>query len=84
NTQGYVMAQTMVQVLKQAGDDLTRDNVMRQASNIRNFEIDMLMPGIRVNTSPDDLAPIKSMQLRRLVGERWQPFGTIIDAASSP
>jgi len=84
NAQGYVMAQTMVQVLKQAGDDLTRDNVMRQASNIRNFEIDMLMPGINVSTSPDDLAPIKSMQLRRLVGERWQPFGTVIDANSGP
>jgi branched-chain amino acid transport system substrate-binding protein len=71
NAQGYVMAQALVQVLKQAGDDLTRQNIMGQAANIRNLEIDMLMPGIRINTSPDDFAPVKSMQLRRLVGERW-------------
>jgi ABC-type branched-subunit amino acid transport system substrate-binding protein len=84
NTQGYVMAQTLVQVLKQAGDDLTRQNIMRHAANIRNLEIDMLMPGIKVNTGPDDFAPVKSMQLRRLVGERWQPFGPVIEAAAGP
>jgi ABC-type branched-subunit amino acid transport system substrate-binding protein len=84
NAQGYVMAQTLVQVLKQAGDDLTRQHIMRQAANIRNLEIDMLMPGIRINTSPDDFAPVKSMQLRRLVGERWQPFGQVIEAAAGP
>jgi ABC-type branched-subunit amino acid transport system substrate-binding protein len=84
NAQGYVMAQALVQVLKQAGDDLTRQNIMGQAANIRNLEIDMLMPGIRINTSPDDFAPVKSMQLRRLVGERWQPFGQVIEAADSP
>lgn len=84
NTQGYVMAQTMVQVLKQAGDNLTRENVMRQAAGLKGLELDMLMPGIRISTGPDDFAPIKSMQLRRLVGERWQPFGQVIEANSGP
>lgn len=84
NTQGYVMAQTMVQVLKHAGDELTRENVMRQAANIRGLKLDMLMPGIQISTSPDDFAPIKSVQLRRLVGERWQPFGQVIEANSGP
>lgn len=84
NTQGYVMAQTMVQVLKQAGDNLTRENVMRQAAGMKGLELDMLMPGIKISTGPDDFAPIKSMQLRRLVGERWQPFGQVIEANSGP
>jgi branched-chain amino acid transport system substrate-binding protein len=79
NAQGYVMSQLLVQVLKQSGDDLTRANVMRQAANIKQTEFDMLMPGIRISTSPDDFAPVKSMQLRRIAGERWQPFGSVID-----
>ena len=84
NTQGYIMAQTMVQVLKQAGDNLTRDNIMRQAASLKSLELDMLMPGIKISTGPDDFAPIKSVQLRRLVGERWQPFGQVIEANSGP
>ncbi len=84
NAQGYLMAQLMTDVLKRAGNDLTRENVMRQAANIRDLELDMLIPGIRINTSPDDFAPIKSMQLRKLVGERWEPFGSIIDAGKGP
>jgi len=84
NTQGYIMAQAMVQVLKQAGDNLTRDNIMRQAASIKGLELDMLMPGVRISTGPDDFAPIKSVQLRRLVGERWQPFGSVIEANSGP
>ncbi|MGY4623382.1 branched-chain amino acid transport system substrate-binding protein [Bradyrhizobium sp. USDA 4486] len=84
NTQGYVMAQALVHVLKQAGDDLTRENIMRQAAAIRGLEIDMLMPGIKVTTGPDDFAPVESIQLRRLVGERWQAFGPVIEAATDP
>ncbi|TXJ13769.1 MAG: branched-chain amino acid ABC transporter substrate-binding protein [Afipia sp.] len=84
NTQGYIMAQAMVQVLKQAGDNLTRENIMRQAASIKGLELDMLMPGIKISTGPDDFAPIKSIQLRRLVGERWQPFGPVIEANSGP
>jgi len=84
NTQGYIMAQAMVQVLKQAGDNLTRDNIMRQAASIKGLELDMLMPGVKISTGPDDFAPIKSIQLRQLVGERWQPFGPVIEANSGP
>ncbi len=84
NAQGYVMAQVMAQVLKQAGDTLTRENIMRQAANIKDLEIDMLMPGIKVSTSPNDFAPVKSIQLRRLVGERWQAFGPVIEAGAGP
>ena len=84
NTQGYIMAQAMVQVLKQAGDNLTRENIMRQAASIKGLELDMLMPGIKISTGPDDFAPIKSIQLRRLVGVRWQPFGPVIEANSGP
>lgn len=84
NTQGYVMAQAMVQVLKQTGDNLTRENIMRQAASIKGLELDMLMPGIKISTAPDDFAPIKSIQLRRLVGERWQPFGPVIEANPGP
>jgi branched-chain amino acid transport system substrate-binding protein len=82
NTEGYIVSQVLVQVLKQAGDDLTRQNIMRQAANIKDLEIDMLMPGIKINTSPDNFAPVESMQLRRLVGERWQPFGEVINPSS--
>ena len=84
NTQGYVMAQALVQVLKQAGDNLTRENIMQQASNLKDLELDMLMTGIKLKTSADDFAPIKSLQLRRLVGERWQPFGPVIEAGAGP
>lgn len=84
NTQGYVMAQAMVRVLKQTGDNLTRENIMRQAASIKGLELDMLMPGIKISTAPDDFAPIKSIQLRRLVGERWQPFGPVIEANPGP
>jgi len=72
NSMGYVMAQVMVHVLKRAGEDLTRENIMRQASNIRDLQPDLLLPTIRVNTSPDDFAPLKSIELRRLVGDHWQ------------
>jgi len=78
NTQGYLMAQLLVRVLKRAGNDLTRENIMRQAGNIKDLELDMLPPGIKINTGPDDFAPIESMQLRRLMGERWEPFGPVI------
>jgi branched-chain amino acid transport system substrate-binding protein len=81
NTQGYIMAQVMVDVLRRSGDTLTRENVMRQAASIKDLEIDMLMPGIKVNTSSASHAPLKLMQLRRFAGERWQPFGPVIDAS---
>jgi ABC-type branched-subunit amino acid transport system substrate-binding protein len=72
---GFNSAQTLVQVLKQCGDNLTRENVMRQAANLRDFRSTNLLPGITINTSPTDFAPIKQVQLRRFKGERWELFG---------
>jgi branched-chain amino acid transport system substrate-binding protein len=76
---GYGVAQTMVQVLKQAGDDLTRANVMKQAASLKDFEPDTLLPGIKINTSPTDFAPIKQLQMMRFKGEKWELFGDIIN-----
>jgi ABC-type branched-subunit amino acid transport system substrate-binding protein len=72
---GFNSAQTLVQVLKQCGDNLTRKNVMKQAASLKNFRSTNLLPGITINTSPIDFAPIKQVQLRRLKGEGWELFG---------
>jgi branched-chain amino acid transport system substrate-binding protein len=77
---GYNVAQTMVQVLKQAGDNLTRENVMKEAANLKNLETDGLLPGIKINTGPTDFAPISSVQLMRFKGETWERFGEILSA----
>ena len=69
---------TMVQVLKQCGDDLTRENVMKQAASIKDFELRRLLPGIKVNTSPTDFSPIEQLQLQQFDGESWELFGEII------
>jgi branched-chain amino acid transport system substrate-binding protein len=81
NVYGYTAAQTLVQVLKQCGDDLTRENIMKQAANLKNLELPMLMPGIKINTSPTDFFPIEQEQLGKFDGTRWVRFGKIIDAA---
>jgi branched-chain amino acid transport system substrate-binding protein len=78
NVGGYSFAQTLVQVLKQCGDDLTRENVMKQAANLKNFTLPMLLPGVTINTSPTDYAPIKQVQMARFDGERWERFGPVI------
>lgn len=78
NVYGYGVAQTLVQVLKQCGDNLTRENVMRQAASLKNFETDTGLPGIRLNTGPDDYAPIESVQLSRFDGKTWVRFGEIM------
>jgi branched-chain amino acid transport system substrate-binding protein len=75
---GYLTAQTLVQVLKQCGDDLTRENVMKQAANLKDLELGMLLPGIKINTGPDDYYPIKQMQMSRFNGEYGELFGPII------
>jgi branched-chain amino acid transport system substrate-binding protein len=75
---GYGAAQTLVQVLKQCGDDLTRDNVMKQAASLKDFQPDTLLPGIKINTSPADFAPIKELQMMRFKGEKWDLFGDIM------
>jgi len=74
NVYGYLAAQTMVQVLKQCGNDLTRENVMRQAANL-NLALPLLQPGITISTGPKDFFPIKQMRLQRFDGKRWVPFG---------
>jgi ABC-type branched-subunit amino acid transport system substrate-binding protein len=75
---GYGVAQTMVQVLKQCGDNLTRENIMKQAANLKDFRTEVLLPGIKINTSPTSFAPISSLQLVQFKGERWVLFGDII------
>ena len=75
---GYAVAQTMVQVLKQCGDDLTRENVMKQAASLKDFRTEVLLPGIKINTSPSHFAPISQLQLMQFKGERWVLFGDVI------
>jgi branched-chain amino acid transport system substrate-binding protein len=77
NVYGYAVAQTLVKVLQQCGDDLTRDNVMKQATNL-NVQLPMLLPGVRIATSPTDYRVIKDMQLGRFNGRMWQRFGGIV------
>jgi branched-chain amino acid transport system substrate-binding protein len=81
NVYGYNVAQTLVQVLKQCGNDLSRANVMKQAANLKNFELGMLLPGIKINTSPTDFYPIEQEQLAKFNGETWVRFGEIFDAS---
>jgi len=78
NLYGYVEAEAMVQVLKQCGDTLTRDNVMKQAASLKNFHSDLMLPGVMVNTSADDYFPIEQMQLMKFNGETWELFGDVI------
>jgi branched-chain amino acid transport system substrate-binding protein len=75
---GYLAAQTLVAVLRQSGDNLTRDNVMKQAASLKNLELGMLLPGIKINTSPNDFAPIKQMQMERFNGETYELFGPVM------
>jgi ABC-type branched-subunit amino acid transport system substrate-binding protein len=77
---GYAAAQTMVQVLKQSGDNLTRENVMKQAASLKDFTPDTLIPGIRVNTGPNDFAPIEQLKMMRFKSGQWELFGDIISA----
>ncbi|MCK1540517.1 ABC transporter substrate-binding protein [Bradyrhizobium sp. 147] len=77
---GYAAAQTMVKVLQMCGDDLTRENVMKQAASLKDFEPDTLLPGIKINTAPDDFAPIEQLQMMRFRGKKWELFGDIISS----
>ncbi|ETR76997.1 branched-chain amino acid ABC transporter substrate-binding protein [Afipia sp. P52-10] len=76
---GYNQAIGLVQVLKQCGDDLTRENVMKQAANL-DFEISTQLPGIRIKTSPTDFFPMEQLQMMRFTGERWEFFGPVLDS----
>ena len=75
---GYNYAQTMIHVLQACGDDLTRENIMKQAASIKGLQLEGVLPGITINTSATDFAPIKQFQLRKFKGERWELFGDVI------
>jgi branched-chain amino acid transport system substrate-binding protein len=77
---GYTVAQGLVHVLKQCGDDLTRENVMKQAASIKDLALGGLLPGIKVNTSSTDFAPISQFQLMKFKGETWERFGEVMNA----
>ena len=79
NVTPYVAAQALVQVLRQCGDELTRQNVMRQAASLRNVRLSMLLPGVMLNTSPSDYYPIKQLRLQRFDGRTWIPLGDVSD-----
>ncbi|HXU89104.1 MAG TPA: ABC transporter substrate-binding protein [Methylomirabilota bacterium] len=81
NVYGYTAAQGLVHVLKQCGNDLSRENVMKQAANIKDLSLPMLLPGIKVNTGPKDFYPIEQEQLVKFDGERWVRFGETYDAS---
>ncbi|MEA2838713.1 MAG: branched-chain amino acid transport system substrate-binding protein [Methylobacteriaceae bacterium] len=77
---GYNSAMAMMQVLKQCGDDLSSDNILKQALNLKDIELPMLLPGIKVNTSPTDHLPVEQMQMMRFDGKQWVRFGEVLDA----
>jgi branched-chain amino acid transport system substrate-binding protein len=80
NGYGYNVAILMTHVLKQCGNDLSRENIMRQAASVKNLELPLLLPGIKVNTSATDFAPIEQEQLAKFNGEKWDLFGELFDA----
>jgi branched-chain amino acid transport system substrate-binding protein len=75
---GYGAAQTMAKVIDMCGDDLTRANVMKQAASLKNFAPDTLLPGVKINTSATNFAPIEQLQMMRFKGDKWELFGDII------
>jgi branched-chain amino acid transport system substrate-binding protein len=79
NTYGFSTAQLMVYVLKQCGDDLTRENVLKQASSLKNVQLDLALPGILANTTPTDYRVNRQLQMMKFNGERWELFGPIIE-----
>jgi branched-chain amino acid transport system substrate-binding protein len=80
NIYGYTVGQTLQAALKQCGDDLTRENVMRQAASLKNLRLDTLLPGIFITTTPSDYAPIEAVQLQRFNGKQWELFGDVMSS----
>ncbi len=83
NVYGPSNAASVVQVLKQCGDELTRENVMKQAASLHDFTVPMLLPGIKINTGPTDFAPVKQVQMARFDGTQWRLFGPLIAGAAT-
>jgi branched-chain amino acid transport system substrate-binding protein len=81
---GYGAAQTLAKVLELCGDDLTRANVMKQAASLKDFTPDTLLPGVKINTGPNDFAPISQLQMQRFKGEKWEQFGDIMSGDVAP
>ena len=77
-TFGYSAVELMVHVLRQCGDDISRENVMQQAANVKNLKLDLLLPGLSINTSRSDYRVVKEFRMMRFNGERWEPFGPIM------
>jgi len=80
---GYAVAETMAHVLRTCGDDLSRENIMKQAASLHDLKLGLLLPGITVNTGPNDFAPIKQLQMMRFTGDRWDLFGPVISGEVS-
>jgi branched-chain amino acid transport system substrate-binding protein len=78
---GYAAAETLFQVLSQCGDDLSRENIMRQAVSLKNYQSPVALPGIAINTGPTDFRPIKQLRLVQFDGSAWQPIGDVIESA---
>jgi ABC-type branched-subunit amino acid transport system substrate-binding protein len=78
---GYAAAETLAQVLRQCGDDLSRENVMKEAAALREYQGSALLPGIRINTGPSNFRPIKHLRLVQFDGRTWQPIGDILETA---
>ena len=78
---GYAAAETLFQVLTQCGNDLSRENIMRQAASLRNYQSPVVLPGIAINTGPTDFRPIKQLRLVQFDGYTWQPIGDVIESA---
>ena len=78
---GYAAAETLLQVLTQCGDDLSRENIMRQAASLKNYQSTVMLPGVAINTSPTDFRPIEQMRLVQFDGNAWQPIGDVIESA---
>jgi branched-chain amino acid transport system substrate-binding protein len=77
---GYGVSQTLVKVLQACGDNLTRENIMKQAASLKDFRTEVMLPGIKINTSANDFAPISQLQLMKFKGEKWELFGDVISA----
>ena len=77
----YGVCKTMEHVLRRCGNDFSRENIMKQATNIQNLEVPTLLPGVRVSTSPTNYHPIRQMQLARWTGSTWERFGNVIEGA---
>ncbi len=82
NVSGFGLTYTLAQVLRQCGNDLSRENLMKQATNLQNFQNPVLLPGISINTSPTNYRPIRQLQLMRWTGKTWERFGEIISGVA--